>query len=132
MEDVGRQASRFLDSFALTSVGGRFLDEIDHGDNAFPATDFRARVPALQVTVKNTQRACSRIAASATLRHACVGCNAWPKHARLSGTLTANGFIPSARASFQRNAGLFAIAREGCLSGLQRWSCNCQAISLYF
>ena len=28
----------------------------------------------------------------------------------------------SARASFQRNAGLFAIAREGCLSGLQRGS----------
>ena len=27
-----------------------------------------------------------------------------------------------ARASFQRNAGLFAIAREGCLSGLQRGS----------
>ncbi len=27
-----------------------------------------------------------------------------------------------ARASFQRNAGLFAIAREGCLSGLQRES----------
>ena len=27
-----------------------------------------------------------------------------------------------ARASFQRNAGLFAIAREGCLSGLQRVS----------
>ena len=27
-----------------------------------------------------------------------------------------------ARASFQRNAGLFVIAREGCLSGLQRWS----------
>lgn len=26
------------------------------------------------------------------------------------------------RASFQRNAGLFAIAREGCLSGLQRGS----------
>lgn len=25
-------------------------------------------------------------------------------------------------ASFQRNAGLFAIAREGCLSGLQRGS----------
>ena len=31
-----------------------------------------------------------------------------------------NGGI--ARASFQRNAGLFAIAREGCLSGLQRGS----------
>ena len=29
---------------------------------------------------------------------------------------------PVARASFQRNAGLFAIAREGCLSGLQRGS----------
>ena len=29
---------------------------------------------------------------------------------------------PFARASFQRNAGLFAIAREGCLSGLQRGS----------
>ena len=28
----------------------------------------------------------------------------------------------SARASFQRNAGLFAIARKGCLSGLQRGS----------
>ena len=28
----------------------------------------------------------------------------------------------TARASFQRNAGLFAIAREGCLSGLQRGS----------
>ena len=28
----------------------------------------------------------------------------------------------AARASFQRNAGLFAIAREGCLSGLQRGS----------
>ena len=27
-----------------------------------------------------------------------------------------------ARASFQRNAGLFARAREGCLSGLQRGS----------
>lgn len=27
-----------------------------------------------------------------------------------------------AGASFQRNAGLFAIAREGCLSGLQRGS----------
>ncbi len=31
-------------------------------------------------------------------------------------------FIYPARASFQRNAGLFAIAREGCLSGLQRGS----------
>jgi len=30
--------------------------------------------------------------------------------------------IWDARASFQRNAGLFAIAREGCLSGLQRGS----------
>ena len=30
--------------------------------------------------------------------------------------------IHPARASFQRNAGLFAIAREGCLSGLQRVS----------
>ena len=30
--------------------------------------------------------------------------------------------IKVARASFQRNAGLFAIAREGCLSGLQRGS----------
>ena len=30
--------------------------------------------------------------------------------------------IDDARASFQRNAGLFAIAREGCLSGLQRGS----------
>ena len=32
------------------------------------------------------------------------------------------GWIDNARASFQRNAGLFAIAREGCLSGLQRGS----------
>ena len=30
--------------------------------------------------------------------------------------------ISGARASFQRNAGLFAIARDGCLSGLQRVS----------
>ena len=30
--------------------------------------------------------------------------------------------VNPARASFQRNAGLFVIAREGCLSGLQRWS----------
>ena len=32
------------------------------------------------------------------------------------------GLFLTARASFQRNAGLFAIAREGCLSGLQRGS----------
>ena len=32
------------------------------------------------------------------------------------------GGLRVARASFQRNAGLFAIAREGCLSGLQRGS----------
>ena len=31
-------------------------------------------------------------------------------------------FFGGARASFQRNAGLFAIAREVCLSGLQRGS----------
>ena len=30
--------------------------------------------------------------------------------------------LRDARASFQRNAGLFAIALEGCLSGLQRGS----------
>ena len=34
----------------------------------------------------------------------------------------ADGLDEVARASFQRNAGLFAIAREGCLSGLQRGS----------
>ena len=32
------------------------------------------------------------------------------------------GTNANARASFQRNAGLFAIARDGCLSGLQRVS----------
>ena len=35
---------------------------------------------------------------------------------------TKGELYPCARASFQRNAGLFAIAREGCLSGLQRGS----------
>lgn len=47
--------------------------------------------------------------------HAGIGTDSWKKVFEQYDWLVA-------RASFQRNAGLFAIAREGCLSGLQRGS----------